>query len=1218
MNTRLLLTAFLLALAVLHPRTTANPLDFPALDVRFDPEKRVTFLQWNPRKLPIELSFSPDLEKWTPWPVQPEGPTNRTVTVEAGEPHAFFRLDPTVAPDKPRGLTADPLHDGLSLHWEPDPLATTYSLYVGETPDVGPEKHLKAIHGLGGNDFILEGFPADKVLYFSVLGVNSRGSSPPSSGLRKAFAGTGRVSGNLGVASQDADGAPFVKSLAGHAVRLLLAPDNLEVDRSTTGAGGRFEFADVPPGSYRIAWDGDALVFDGATKDTFQVDQGLRPLGDLLADARPGFISGRTHFRGGIPAVFTDRVFGIDHRAVVTAFNLKGTPVGVTEVDDDGAFAFAGFPPEDYPITFTAEFRGSQATAKIPSPQAPGPAQLVFGVDPPRVVSAVPVQDEVRIPIVDCRRPFRIETRIDGPEQQAVSIRWAAFTPAGRVLGVSDGVQPTFKFSVDQETVLHFHGVVEAPGAVPTTIDFRVPFTCGAFSRFTGRVAVWNEVASESLEPVAGAIVRARVGGALRTAVSDADGSFELAAVPNIGPMVLSIEKPGFMPWSWRFEGRPSEKEYGLVRASTNTATIPAAGQPPVTVGFLRYGLILPPRCFTAGGVPYSGPIVIEEAYVGLGKFALQPFPADPLRNLGGILDAADPSEYQWLAVRGAGGEVLTPVEGEGGPKILYRKPVEGARRLFRKDGQQGIFEFAGSSDGESAPPFRVYTFPLSHAASVWMTELVYNLDDSQVQISADRSLNYPFDVLVNNSAFPVTVHGPGQHDTGPIRLRTYYPFTEPRYRVLDQRQAPGVFYADLTSLKPRAAFRKPVVVDLQPGPASNIVSTIAVRLGLGRTLPELAPAPATTGYGSTPAAVPPWRVESLESANAFLAPNPAYASTASPHHDHVAETYYAAIRAPGTLDHWKARNGFPLDPTAVPADGTFVTAYYYNMGDLGFARRLTMRKTTGPDGRPNIAMAVTNFRNLEEARDDIAPIATVCMEYSRTSPVEPQRFVKFTAYDEAGRLANEISLDGGPARPMPNLCVVCHGGRPFDPVTRNPNLGSSFLPFDVESFTFHPRLGAQKTVFAHLNQGVLDTEPAPAIRQLIAGWYGNPNPTAAPGRFEAGFVPDEWNAPAEAPELYHDTFRTSCRICHISRPEGIQFDSYARFALFNGGIQRQVCLVSGGMPATQRTWSIFWGGRAARKLEAASGLPQRSVDYPAQSLGRPPLANLNDLLRRR
>lgn len=1215
-----LLLWFMLTAAGTHPAAAGSP----TLGIRFDPKQQATVLEWEPGPFPFEVSMSGDLETWKPWPGKPAGISPLIAVIETGDPHAFFRLDPAIPPGKVSGLVGGALHFGLSLHWEPDPLAKTYSLYIGEKPDTGPGSYLKAIHDLVANDYILEGFPTDAVYYIAVFGVNDKGTSPPSGSIRKAIARTGRVSGSMGVRMSDADGTPFTKILPSLFVRLLEQPGNFEVDGVKTGPDGRFEFVDVAPGDYRLAWDGDPLVYDGALKDSFHVDRGLHPLGDIVADSRPGFISGRIHFQGGLPAVFTDRIFGIDLRPTLLVHNVKGAPVAMVQVDGDGAFALAGLDPGEFPVTLTAEFRGTTAVAKIPSPQLAGPVDLVFGLESPRVVSAVPTQDGVRVPILDCGRPIRVETQIDAPDQQTVSVRWAALTPSGQMLGLADGENPTFKFNLDRETVVHFHGLVEAPGALPTTIDFRVAASCGVFGRFTGRVGIWNELAPESLAALEGVIVRARIGSLLRSAVTDAAGNFELLAVPHLGPMVLTLEKPGYVPWSWRFEGRPTEKEYGMVPTEIMSATIPAAGQPTASLPIFGYGYVFPPACFTVNGTPYSGPVVIEHALVRLGDGVIQPFPPNPMREVpGGLVGALNPLNYLWLAVRGPNGEVLRPISGPGAPRLwFYLPPPQNLpRQLLRRDESQGLFVDGGITSGTRAPnsPFVDFQYPLTHAAGLWTTESTAITSQSDIEISADRSLNYPFDVLVNNSTFPVTVHGPGQHDIGSLRLVVQQANTLPRFRVLDQRQAPGAFFADLGGGSPRAAFRKPVIINFPLVVTGGVPAiTRTVRLGLGRTLPELTPASATTGYSGSPAPTPSWRVESLETENAFLAPYPAFVASGSPYHPHIAETYYEAIRAPGTLGEWKARNGFPADPTSIPADGIYATAFYYNLGDLGFARRLTMRKTVGPDGRPNIAMAVTNFRNLDEARNDTAPIATVCMEYSRRNVADGPRFVKFTAYDDVGALANEISLDGGPAKPMPNLCVVCHGGRAFDPFTRNPNLGSSFLPFDLESYTYHSKVGTQKKLFAELNQGVLDTDPAPAIRELVAGWYGTDRPTTAPGTFHAGFVPDTWSAPAEAPALYHDTFRTSCRICHISRAETIQFDSYERFVQFDGGIRRQVCLVSGGMPSTQRTWAIFWGGRAARRLQVDSRQPATAVDYPAQVLGRAPLANLSDLLRRR
>jgi hypothetical protein len=1211
---RLAATLFFLTLSALFLHAQEDPT--PPLGIQYDAKTGSVRIQWKPDGVPRELTVSDDLEKWLPWPGVPTGTSELTAEVPAKGSQEFFRLDPAVVPGKVFGLVATPLNTALSLHWERDPLVTQYTLYIGDDPDVGPKNFLQVVRGLRATDVILEGLTGGTTYYVLVQGENAKGTGPESGVVSPVFGRTGRVTGALGLAWVDAEGLPFSKPQAGVGIRLLTHPGGVEVARKETGTDGRFEIPDVGPGDYRVVWEGSPSHLDGGMKDAFQVGQGTFHLGDLVADAREGVLAGRVHFLGGLPAVFSDRVFQREIRATVTVLEKNGKIVASAEVDADGAFQIPPFGPDAYPIVVEARFGNVQTTAKVPSP-APGVGMdLVFPLEPPRVVSAVPTQDGIRVPIIDCGRPVTIQAQVESSGQESIAITWAAMTPAGRILATATGENPVFNLAVDRDTVIQFHGLVEPSSGIPTTIDFRAALSCGLMGRFTGRVAVWNETAAESLAPIAGATVRAKIGALVRSALTDAAGNFELVAVPHVGPMVLTIEKPGYVSWAWRFEGRPTEKEYAMIPVRTDASRIPAVGESTVNAGLFRFGVILPPGSFTADGAAYAGPVVLENAVIPLGNGFSHPFPPNPRMAIAENLEAISPSDYFWLDVRTPDGRRLTPVSGAAGPKIEYRTPTVVTRRLLRMDEARGVFVGMEVSGGMPVPPFQIFTFPMTHNGVLFGMQRQSLTAGSVIEISADRSLNYPFDVLVNNSRFPVTVHGPGQHDLGPFELNLFQTETTmTRFQVLDARQAPGAYYASLSDPVPRAAFRKTVVVDFEI-PTGGIVSVLPVtpvRLGLGRTLPELTPPAAASGYGMSPTtSAPPWRVTSLEQPNAFLAPNASYAETASPHHAHIAETYYAAIRAPATLAAWKARNDFPASLTAVPASGAYVTTYYYNLGDLGFSRRLTMRKTVGYDGEPNIAMAVTNFRTIEEARDDIAPIATVCMEYSRRSPRDSQRFVKFTAFDENGLLANELSLDGGPARPMPNLCVMCHGGRPFEPVGRNPNLGSSFLPFDLESFTYHAKVGPQLEAFAALNQGVLDTDPAPAIRELIEGWYS----TAMP--FNAGFVPETWKSPAPAADIYHESFRTSCRVCHISRPESIQFDTYAKFQLMGGGIRRQVCLVSGGMPATQRTWSIFWGGRAGRKLQEAAVVPQTSTDYPAQLLDRAPLSNLTDLLRRR
>ena len=109
-------------------------------------------------------------------------------------------------------------------------------------------------------------------------------------------------------------------------------------------------------------------------------------------------------------------------------------------------------------------------------------------------------------------------------------------------------------------------------------------------------------------------------------------------------------------------------------------------------------------------------------------------------------------------------------------------------------------------------------------------------------------------------------------------------------------------------------------------------------------------------------------------------------------------------------------------------------------------------KKTVASDGSQDVACYVTNYGNIltPDAQDVVAavgavnPIATVAMEWSRieSSPGnlvefdDPQRVVKFFVYVKDGattKLPLAADLNSGldlRARPIPQLCMVCHGGQ--------------------------------------------------------------------------------------------------------------------------------------------------------------------------------------------
>src|SRR5262249_53759608 len=108
----------------------------------------------------------------------------------------------------------------------------------------------------------------------------------------------------------------------------------------------------------------------------------------------------------------------------------------------------------------------------------------------------------------------------------------------------------------------------------------------------------------------------------------------------------------------------------------------------------------------------------------------------------------------------------------------------------------------------------------------------------------------------------------------------------------------------------------------------------------------------------------------------------------------------------------------------------------YLNHNDLGFGRRMTIRRSDDGD----IYAFVTNFGganqnpvNADEALDGTGPGATVAMEYTplagaSSGPDIDPRVVKFFVYGPGGQLVNSADLDGFGQKFVPGLCQNCHG----------------------------------------------------------------------------------------------------------------------------------------------------------------------------------------------
>lgn len=328
--------------------------------------------------------------------------------------------------------------------------------------------------------------------------------------------------------------------------------------------------------------------------------------------------------------------------------------------------------------------------------------------------------------------------------------------------------------------------------------------------------------------------------------------------------------------------------------------------------------------------------------------------------------------------------------------------------------------------------------------------------------------------------------------------------------------------------------------------------------------------------------------------------------------------------------------SGFVAQP-ALPE----TTAAYANTVDLGFGREMhcvqngasaacyvsnyDQEPYTGPGEGPDTTKAQHAVEGLLGTRP---PDATVAMEFSQIedtappgSPVtstDPDRVVKFYVFNREGNPADKANLDGQGERPVPQLCMVCHGGQipnatgttstaagVLTPVFKdgdrttddrpNVKLGSKFLPFDLSSFTYSaPDSDAgnpfskrnQQAAFRRLNE-IVKIAPPPdpldlssdLIEVLFNRWYTGPiTPPAL--QVENAVVPS-WDTDARRTNFYSSVVAKSCRTCHIASP-------FARFRFEQPGsvgvgidgnidaVQNRVCSEH-VMPHARRTHDLFW-----------------------------------------
>lgn len=333
------------------------------------------------------------------------------------------------------------------------------------------------------------------------------------------------------------------------------------------------------------------------------------------------------------------------------------------------------------------------------------------------------------------------------------------------------------------------------------------------------------------------------------------------------------------------------------------------------------------------------------------------------------------------------------------------------------------------------------------------------------------------------------------------------------------------------------------------------------------------------------------------------------------------AADYYTQVDPRGfraNFNGFISKNHFGQPQTATDVE---FDAQYANSGDLGFGRDMHCRKNLAADGKFDVACYVTNYgqppANIADQTDaDNAfthtnPDATVAMEFSRVenaTGVNPEfpdderavKFYVFNAQIPTNPPIIKADLDGVGERPVPQLCVTCHGGQvasvaadAADP--GGPKKGafqargdimsmrSNFLPFDLHYYNFPSgkSKAAQETAFKDLNEKIVKqvaTDSGPtgaAIVELIEALYFGNSPTQLTDAVVTNW--DKANPASDSNRFYRQVFGPACRTCHTAQPyTAPAYTSKIDFHADIVSVQNRVCSQK-IMPHAKRTNELFW-----------------------------------------
>jgi hypothetical protein len=1015
-------------------------------------------------------------------------------------------------------------------------------------------------------------------------------------------------------------------------VRLENAITFTTVATSRTQLDGRFRFTVPGQATYRVCWTSAAVGTGCGSRFTVGTrDVGLRT---VPVPAQVAVVHGRVLSADARPCWLQDSFFGMNVKTQVTITAAGApAPLAATVANVQGEYAFAGVKSGTrYQVRADCEL--SSGGSLVTAASTPVVANVNFPNHAPRLAEMVAFDGGTAIARANPGATIKLASLIrEADAGDTTEYLWRTIDGSGSMSG---GNTPSQQWTLAPGAGIQTAYLLARDGRGGYAYKrFDIPAGVNKLT-FSGRV-----IDETTMQPVSGANVEVSGTGA----VTNAQGWFTLQVPPTAAPerYVLNVRHPQYALLSRIHDKESTGNTYELIRAQ-NTM------HPPGAINVLDTGSSGP----CGGGDKQTSGVTAspfravakrgDRIVAGRPKSNTSPGQTEPCSHrgarilipAGALVDKSGkvptgpvqssvatfnparrtlPGDYRAVTAASTEAELLSY-------GALHAEFRDGAgNKLNLKPGTTAEVRVPVSAAQLPSAPPSIAIWSYDEKSGLWVEEgtgALQNTADGWMYVGKTKhfsSLN--MDVAGTDPAQATCVRfelGASLAGWTNLVMRAYVSyagqFSQVKETALDSAQYHAVFripYAppapppNTLRIELRGTYLGTTVVLLD-----DIIATDAPRpkmtgLDLWPDGPDYSECGDVITLEADPVTLPYYGDIDATGRPAFL--TGPYGQFLPEDGEQTATDYYETLDPGGatypTLETWWTGHGFAADGTG----GTGI-AQYLNFNDLGFGRDMNCR-ANGAD----LACYVTNYglpnQNLANADAAVAHdpdqrAATVAMEYLAAEPSD--RRVRFYVYGggdpaTAGKL-KFADLDGLGPKPVPHLCIVCHGGQ-YDLVDNNVQF-ARFREFDLPSFKyslgrswdFFPAVDTltfdEKTQFANLNQLVRNIAPAASpIGPLIDAWYtGGFGPGTAPVK---PTPPAGWNNNATEISGYHNVFAKTCRTCHVARDYDIPgvyitFNSYSDFQFTSS----YVCDDPKVMPNAFVTYKNFWSD-PLRVIEYAS-----------------------------